>query len=316
MTSEAPVSEVRSTLFALQTALKDATLVMGGNVAPEAVVGNAAIIVFREGLEAVLILASLIASLRTAEQRRYRQPLVAGAALAFAATVVTWFLATSLLTVLLPLGEKLEAIVSLIAIAVLLLITNWFFHKSYWTGWMAKFHSQKQQLVSGKKTIRIGQTLGLVILGFTSIYREGFETVLFLQSLVLEAGTSIVIQGVALGLLGTAIVGVITFSLQVRLPYKKMLVVTGIFIGVVLLTMVGNTVHVLQAVSWMPIHSIQGLYIPYWMGQWFGLYATWEGIILQVVAGTFVIGSYFLSEHQTKRQRERHSLKGAAAAEG
>jgi high-affinity iron transporter len=314
LTSDAPASEVRATLAALETALKDASLVIGSSVAPEAVVGNAAIIVFREGLEAVLILASLIASLRTAEQRRYRQPLVAGAALAFAGTVITWFLATSLLTVLLPLGERLEAVVSLIAIGVLLVITNWFFHKSYWTGWMAKFHSKKQSLVSGKKSsIKIGQTLGLVILGFTSIYREGFETVLFLQSLVLEAGTSIVLQGVALGLLGTAAVGVVTFSLQVRLPYKKMLVVTGVFIGVVLLTMVGNTVHVMQAVGWMPIHSIQGLYLPYWMGQWFGFFATWEGIILQITAGTFVIGSYFLSEHQTKRQRERHLLKGAAA---
>lgn len=315
LSSEAPASEIRATLAALETALKDASLVMGGNVAPEAVVGNAAIIVFREGLEAVLILASLIASLRTAEQRRYRQPLVAGAALAFAATVVTWFLATSLLTVLLPLGEKLEAIVSLIAIGVLLLITNWFFHKSYWTGWMAKFHSQKQQLVSGKKSVKIGQTMGLVILGFTSIYREGFETVLFLQSLVLEAGTAIVIQGVALGLIGTAAVGMVTFWLQVRLPYKKMLVVTGVFIGVVLLTMVGNTVHVLQAVGWMPIHAIQGLYFPYWMGQWFGLFATWEGIILQFAAATFVIGSYFLSEHQNKRQRERLGVKGAATAD-
>ena len=318
LSSNAPASEVRATLAVLETSLKDASLVLSSNVAPEAVVGNAAIIVFREGLEAVLILASLIASLRAADQRRYRQPLVAGAALAFAATVVTWFLAGSLLTVLLPLGEKLEAIVSLIAIGVLLIITNWFFHKSYWTGWMAKFHSKKQSLVSGKSkmSFSVGQTLGLVILGFTSIYREGFETVLFLQSLVLEAGTSIVLQGVALGLLGTAAVGVVTFSLQVRLPYKKMLVVTGVFIGVVLLTMVGNTVHVLQAVGWMPIHSIQGVYIPYWMGQWFGLFATWEGIFLQLAAGTFVIGSYFLSEHQTKRQRERHSLKVTAAAEG
>jgi high-affinity iron transporter len=235
--------------------------------------------------------------------------------LAFVASAITWLLAQSLLNVLLPLGERLEAIVSLIAIGVLLLITNWFFHKTYWTGHLASFHARKHQLVKGVVALSIGQTIGLIVLGFTSIYREGFETVLFLQSLVLEAGSSVVLQGVALGLLGTAAVGVVTFSLQVRLPYKKMLIVTGIFIGAVLLTMVGNTTHVLQAVGWLPIHAVPNLYLPYWMGQWFGLYATWEGLILQVAAGTFVIGSYFLAEYQNKRQRDRHTAKSKAAAE-
>ena len=131
------------------------------------VAGNAAIIVFREGLEAVLILASLLASLRTLEERQFRRPLIIGAAFAFVATAITWWVANQLLTVLLPLGERLEAIVSLIAIGVLLLITNWFFHKVYWTGWMANFHARKRRLIGGIAVITISQALGLVILGFT-----------------------------------------------------------------------------------------------------------------------------------------------------
>jgi high-affinity iron transporter len=234
-----------------------------------------------------------------------------GAVLAFGATVITWWLATNLLTVLLPLGERLEAIVSLIAIGVLLLITNWFFHKAYWTGWMANFHQRKQKLVGGVVAITIGQSVGLILLGFTSIYREGFETVLFLQSLVLEAGTSVVLQGVALGLFGTAIVGVITFALQVRLPYKKMLIVTGVMIAAVLVTMVGHTVHTLQSVGWLPITAVQGLYVPFWVGQWFGLFATWQGLILQVMAAIFVIGSYFLAEYQNKRHRQSRAAAPA-----
>ncbi|MBZ0298887.1 MAG: FTR1 family protein [Anaerolineae bacterium] len=306
LAERASLPDVRSSVTDLKAAFDEARLMLGsGQTAPAAVAGNAAVIVFREGLEAVLILASLLASMRTAEQRRYRRPLLAGAALAFIATIASWWLATNLLNVLLPLGETLEAIVSLIAIGVLLLITNWFFHKVYWVGWMANFHSRKQRLIGGVVAISIGQTAGLVILGFTSIYREGFETVLFLQSLVLEAGVGVVLQGVLLGLLGTAVVGVITFALQVRLPYKKMLVVTGVMIGGVLLTMVGHTVHVMQSIGWLPITPIQGLYLPYWMGTWFGLFATWQGIILQIAATTFVIGSYFLAEYQTKRQRSR-----------
>jgi high-affinity iron transporter len=203
------------------------------------------------------------------------------------------------------LGERLEAIVSLVAIGVLLLITNWFFHQVYWTGWMATFHARKRRLIGGVVAISIGQAAGLVILGFTSVYREGFETVLFLQSLVLEAGLQVVLQGILLGLLGTAIVGVLTFALQVRLPYKKMLVVTGVMIGFVLLTMVGNTVHVLQSLGWLPVTPIGGVFLPYWMGQWFGLFATVEGIALQVGATAFVLGSYFLAEYRSRKNRER-----------
>ncbi|MBC8171012.1 MAG: FTR1 family protein, partial [Anaerolineae bacterium] len=304
--TDAPFTEVKATLSSLRAALVDARDFLGAaKSAPEAVVGNAAVIVFREGLEAVLILASLLASLRTVEDRRFRRPIVIGAALALLASAITWWLANQLLLSLMQYGEKLEAIVSLIAIGVLLVITNWFFHKVYWTGWMAGFHARKRKLVGGMVVIAISQSMGLVILGFTSIYREGFETVLFLQSLVLEAGVSIVLQGVVLGLVGVAIIGAITFALQVRLPYKKMLIVTGVMIGFVLLTMVGHTVHVMQAVGWLPITPISNLNIPFWMGQWFGLFATWQGIILQFVAGAFVIGSYFLAEHQTRNRRTR-----------
>lgn len=304
LATQAPVTEVKAVLTALKMAFGEAQgLLAAAKAAPAAVAGNAAVIVFREGLEAVLILASLLASLRTLEERKFRRPLITGAALAFAATVVTAWLASQLLSSLIQYGERLEAIVSLIAIGVLLLITNWFFHKVYWTGWMANFHSKKRQLVGGIAVISISQTVGLVLLGFSSIYREGFETVLFLQSLVLEAGSSVVLQGVGLGLLGTAIVGLITFSLQVKLPYKKMLVVTGVMIGFVLLTMVGNTVHVMQSVGWMAITPIQGVFLPYWAGQWFGLFATWQGIGLQIVAAVFVIGSYVLAERINHQKR-------------
>lgn len=296
--SPAEVKQLRTQLDAAlaegQAALNDA------KTAHVAVAGNAAIIVFREGLEAVLILASLTASMRVATMRRFRKPVVLGSVLAFVASGLTWLLAHGLLRALSQYGERLEAVVSLIAIAVLLLITNWFFHKVYWTGWIASFHSQKRRLIGGAA----GQWLGLVVLGFTSIYREGFETVLFLQALVLDAGTLVVLQGVALGLLGVAVVGVITFVLQAKLPYKKMLIVTGVMIGAVLLTMVGSTAHVMQAVGWLPLTPINGLYLPYWMGLWFGLYATWEGVGLQVASAVFVIGSYIWAERINHRKQD------------
>src|SRR3954464_15266297 len=73
------------------------------------VVANSAIIVFREGLEAVLIFAAVTASFLGANKRR-RRPVVAGAAVAFAASVATWFVVQLLLDAASPLGPQLEAI--------------------------------------------------------------------------------------------------------------------------------------------------------------------------------------------------------------
>jgi high-affinity iron transporter len=211
---------------------------------------------------------------------------------------MTWMLAHGILQSLARYGEKLEAIVSVIAIAVLLLIMNWFFHNTYWTSWLANFHSQKRRLLSQET----GLWLGLITLGFTSVYREGFEIVLFLQALVLEGGVGIVVLGVLLSLAAVILVGMVVFRLHKNLPYMKILIITGILIGSVLLQMVGSTAHVMQVVGWLPIHVVQGLKLPYWLGTWFGIYSTWEGIGLQVASAMFVVGSYYLAEGMRKRR--------------
>jgi high-affinity iron transporter len=288
----ASTDEVRSIRAELDAALAESQQRLGtGRPATGVVIFNAATIVFREGLEGILILASLVASMVGAN-RKFKKPLVIGAGLAFVATAVLFWLARTVLQSLSRYGEKLEAIVSLIAIGVLLLVMNWFFHKVYWTRWIAHHHTRRRALIGGAA----GQALGLVVLGFTSVFREGAETVLFLQALVLDAGTLVVIYGTVLGLLATAIVGALVLVMQAKLPHKKMLMVTGVMIALVLVVMVGTTTHVLQVVGWLPISPIEGLVVPYWMGVWFGVYSTWQGLLLQVLALVFVIGSYYAAE--------------------
>jgi high-affinity iron transporter len=308
LAAKASPEEIRAIRLALDQSLAEAQRILGdGPTAPLAVIGNAAVIVFREGLEAVVIIAALLASLAGA-YHAYRRPMLIGALAAFAATIATGWLAQRILLSFSRFGERLEVVVSLIAVAVLLLITNWFFHSVYWTEWIGRFHKQKKRLIGGAA----GQFLGLAVLGFSSVYREGFETVLFLQALILDAGLWIVMQGVVLGLAAVAIVGLFTFKLQKKLPYKKMLVWTGILIGAVLLIMVGNTIHGMQAVGWMTITPIWGLTIPYWLGLWFGLFPTWESFGFQLAAAAFVIGSYYLAEYQHKRERVRRAVTSRA----
>ncbi len=303
------LTEIRAARALVDEALAEAQKVLGGGpAAPAVVVTNAAIIVFREGLEAVVIIAALMAGMADSYSK-YRRPLALGAALAFLATALTFWLAQKLLANFAQYGERLEAVVSLVAIAILLMITNWFFHKSYWTDWLASFHKMKYRLIKGET----GQMLGLVVLGFSSIYREGFETVLFLQALVLDAGNLVVIEGVALGLLAVFFVGFLIFRMQAHIPYMRLFVFTAFLIGIVLLILVGKTVHVMQAVGWMPISPIAGLQLPFWAGQWFGIFPTWESVIWQLLAFIFVVGSYYLAEYMRKRVRRSAKQKAMQA---
>jgi high-affinity iron transporter len=300
---KAEPEEVAGTREALDLALADAEAAVGaGPTSNTAVISNTAIIVFREGLEAVLILAALMAGMVGA-QAGLRKPLLLGAAAAFVASVATWGIAQTVLGSLSRYGEKLEAIVSLVAIGVLLLILNWFYHRVYWGEHLAGLHSRKKKIIGFGVGAAVAQIVGLVMLGFTSVYREGFETVLFLQAIVLEAGAGIVLIGVAIGLAATLAVGYLTIKLQRRLPHKKMLIATGLLILWVLVIMVGTTVQTLQVVGWIPVTPIEGLRTPYWAGLWFGVFPTWEGLLAQGAAIVFVLGSYFLAEQLRARKR-------------
>jgi high-affinity iron transporter len=278
------------------------------------VVADAAIIVFREGLEAVLILAAITASF-VGVRRRLRRPVLLGGLAGIAATAVTWAIAQLVVSELGSGGLRLEAITGVLAIAVLLVVTNWFFHRVYWSQWIARFNQRRKHL---EKLDRLGfvsgQALGLGILGLTSVYREGFETVLFIQNLEVSAGVTACLLGAAIGLAATLAIGGITFVAQRKLPYRRMLIATGVLIALVLAVMTGTTVHVMQGLGWVP-STPTGFTLALWANSWLGIYATWEGLATQVGAILFVVGSYVLArELQSPERRARRQLRRPAAA--
>jgi high-affinity iron transporter len=270
---------------------------------------NASIIVFREGLEAVLIFAAVTAAFIGGNRAR-RRPVVVGAACAFGASVVAWFAAQAILDAASPLGPKLEGITGFLAIVVLLLVLNWFVHKVYWSEWIGRHHRQRRRLLAKSG---VAATVGLVALGFTSVFREGVEVVLFLQTLQLEAGTSTVLEGVAIGLAATALVGVAVFHLHRRLPYRRMLVLTGVLVGVVLVVMIGGTALTFSELGWIPQHPLP-FALPQWLGAWFEVYAYYETIAAQLLAAGFVIGSYYLAEYLKVTRPLKHGEQPAVRA--
>lgn len=281
------------------------TVASGGNPDPTAPsksttagVLDIGVLVFREGLECILVLAAITASMVGSSQT-YRRPIAAGAAIAFLATLVTWRVAVGIidnLTESFP-ALQIQAITGLLAIIVLLVVMNWFFHKLYWTGWISLHNKRKRDLMKDAEheTRSRGRLLwGLGMLGFTSLYREGFEVVLFLQNYRLKLGGTPVVKGVLLGLLLSAIVAVLTFVAHHRLPYKRMLVLTGGLLGVVLLVMVGEQAQEMQLAHWLTTTPVPWLsaIVPQWMGLWFAIFPTVETIGAQAIAAVLVLGSY------------------------
>ncbi len=257
------------------------------------------VLVFREGLECILVLAAITASMVGAK-RAHRRPVALGAAIAFGASLVTWFIAVGImgqLTESVP-ALDLQAATGLLAVIVLLVIMNWFFHKIYWGGWI-KAHNRRRKalLANAGATVITPRRLwwGFILLGFTSLYREGFEVVLFLQSYNLRLGGGVVLKGALLGLTLTGFVAILTFALQQRLPYRKMLITTGILLGVVLLVMVGEQAQEMQLAHWIgttPIPALENV-IPGWMGMWFAVFPTVETLLAQAIAAILVVGSYY-----------------------
>jgi high-affinity iron transporter len=293
---------IHETRLALDEALEEARARTGEGASTATVIPHTATIVFREGLEAILIIAAITASM-VGGNRRLRRPVLRGALLALPATAVLFTLAVLLLDSLAQYGEKLEAVVGVVAIGVLLLVLNWFFHRVYWTEWIAGHRRRGMKLAGTAAAAGAGaMTLaGLYLLGFSSVFREGFEVTLFLQALQLSSGIGVVLAGVTLGLIATAAVGAITFALERRLPYKRMLVATGVMIALVLVVMVGTTVRVMQGVGWLPITPIEADF-PLWMGTWLGIFPTVEGLAAQFAAFLFVVGSYYAAEWWRKRK--------------
>ena len=320
--NDAGAREIRTTRLELDEALEDAQAKTGEGESATTVITNSALIVFREGLEAILIIAAITASM-IGTKRELRRPILRGALLAVPASIALFFVAILILDSLSQYGEKLEAVVGIVAICVLLLVLNWFFHKVYWTEWIKGHRERSKEIMAaegaGVALGSAGTILGLYTLGFTSVFREGFETVLFLQALQLSSGTGIVLGGVTLGLLATAAVGYATFALERKLPYKRLLIVTGVLISLVLVVLVGNTVRTMQGVGWVSITPVD-VEFPLWMGTWLGVFPTVESLVAQALAFAFVIGSYFAAEWVRKRNVRKavaeYNARQAEEAEG
>ncbi|KEQ22146.1 iron permease [Paenibacillus tyrfis] len=270
------------------------------NITPTTAMLNTSILVFREGLEAILVLSAITAGLIRSKKDSWK-PIFVGSGISLFLTLVTWFVVVGIISLAENTTSELniQAATGLLANIVLLIIMNWFFHKIYWTGWISLHNKKRRQITDVPSEMNPGAAASywsLAVIGLTSIYREGFEVVLFLQNLRLQVGSYVILLGALIGLFFTGIVAILTFVGHQKLPYKKMLIITGVLLVMVLLVMTGETAQEMQLAGWIPKTELD-LKIPDWMGLWFSLFPTAETLIAQGFAFVFVVGSYVFLQY-------------------
>ncbi|MEI9999764.1 MAG: FTR1 family protein [Verrucomicrobiota bacterium] len=301
--SGAPIDELTAGYAQTLKNLDECVVLLKVAVSPATIGFTAFTILAREGLEAIVILAALLAGLRGAENARVRRGIVQGALLGIAASGLTFWLSQTIVRSLTRYGEKLEAVVSVLAVIILFMVTNWVFHKMYWVGWNAKL----RDLSRTAKEVRapFWEFFALLGVGFLTVYREGFETTIFMQSLLLEGGTASVLIGVTAGFLFIGAIGTAIMVFGAKLPYRKLLIVTGLLVVSIMVTFVGSGVRLFQTVGWLPVHSVPGLDLPNWVGVWLGLYPSWEGLLIPPLALVYVGGAWLYTKIAAHRAQAR-----------
>jgi high-affinity iron transporter len=309
----APMDQLEAAYERALASLAQCTEMLKVAVSPTTIGFTAFTIVAREGLEAIIILAALMAGLRGAEYASTRKGIASGAWMGLLVTAITFWLSRTIIHSLTRFGEKLEAVVSVFAVVILFIVTNWVFHRVYWVGWNSKLRSlsKSAQDVSSTRW----EWLALLGVGFLTVYREGFEMALFLQSLLLEGSKFAVIMGSAVALVFLVLIGALTFRFGVKLPYRKLMVLTGALVVSIMVTFIGSTVRLFQTVNWMPIHPVYSIHLPNWSGLWLGLYPSWEGLLIPPLALVYVGGMWLFNRWRSRKKESEISIANPAGAQ-
>ena len=304
----ASLATVRADAVAVQQGLRqvDRSLANKGVAAPLLAFAFSFTILFREGLEAVLLVAILLGSLKAGRATNYRRPLVAGIGAAILATAATWLLATFVIEIAPFQRELIEGITAFAAVVVLFAITFWLVARLEHRHWMEFMRARVSAAIAA------GTGLAFAGLGFTAVYREGFETVLFYQALALFA------EGlrlwIALGALAAAIalvvVGYAILKLGKRLPLKPMLLTAAMLLLALSVAFVGNAVRSLQEGDWIGVTPVDASWarLPIYLSELTGIHPTREGLLTQAaLLGIYVLGAVlvFLVRPAMRRGRSR-----------
>ncbi len=248
-------------------------------------------ILFREGLEALLIVIGMLAFLRKSDRTEMVRPVHAGWVSALIAGALTWLAATTLISVSGAGRELTEGFGSLLAAVVLLFVGIWMHGKSQAEEW--------QRYIKEKVGSALSRKSGwfLFMLAFIAVYREVFETILFYAAMAAQQHVEALVAGALSGALALAIIAVVMLKFSQRLPIGKFFAYSSALVAVLAVVLAGKGVAALQEsgllsvtpLSWAPRVPI------------LGLFPTAQGIATQVLTLVILLAGFAWNQRETRR---------------
>lgn len=288
MTRGAPLEAVEKQYAAAADLLKQAEERLAEtSLSPGATFASALLILLREGLEAILVLAAIIAFLVKTGRRDALPYVHAGWASAFVLGIVTWFAASRLISVSGANREITEGVTALIAVAILLYVGFWLHDKAHAQRWQ---HFIKEQVASalGKRTL-----WAMAAVSFLAVYRELFEIVLFYEALWAQVGAggqSALLGGIATAAVILLAVGWTIFKYSLRLPIGPFFTVTSVLLALLAVVFAGQGVAALQEAGKIPANVINFITAPA-----LGIFPTVQSLGAQLVVLLIVIGGFYFA---------------------
>ena len=276
------VASIQQEIAAFSAGLDKALELLGGNQGGIALFFFSLTIILREGLEALLIVAAVIAYIHKSGHGDKQKVINNSVCWALGASVITALLFQWLLTNAAAGREILEGVTMLIATVML-------FGMSYWL--LSKVEAQHWKAYLQKKigtSLSQGSLIGLWLTSFLAVYREGAETVLFYFALAADAKTALdygyLFGGLAVGIVILTVVYLIMRYSVVRLPLKPFFIFTGIFMYLMAFIFAGKGVaELIEGKAFTPTLIGDGTLFPKWMGDWLGIMPYRETLLPQLV---------------------------------
>jgi high-affinity iron transporter len=245
---------------------------------------NSMLILLREGLEASLVLAAILAMLRVTGARRSARYVHLGWIAALFAGLGTWALAQTVLTLSGQARESMEGFVTVLAALMLFYVGYWLHTKSEARRWQ-DFIRHKVEGAAAARNV-----LPFVGVSFFAVYREAFEVVLFYEALWLQSSGNPqpVIWGFFTGALAVILATVAIFKLGLKIPLKYFFGTTGAMLYLLSIIFAGKGITELQTAGWVSVTPTE--FPPQF--PLLGIYPTLEALTAQALMLCAFIAAY------------------------
>ena len=313
---QADYDQVQEVAISIKRNLDESERIVSGTgtLAPAIAFTSSFAVIFREGLESVLILGAILTYLEASRNNRFKKHVYYGVIGAIGATAITWILASYVIEISGANRELIEAIAALSATAMLFYVSFWVLNKIEHKKWM-EFVKAKvwQATTTGSVTV-------FVMLSFFTVYREGFETVLFYQAM--SGFAKYMEMYVGLGFIaGMAVLMLIYYLMRTlgrKLPLRALF---GLTMGVgayMSITFLGNAVRELQVLDIVPYTGLLGTVprLDINLATMTGIYPTLETIVAQIILlGIYLVAVTYVLVLKPRKEQRLASMRKSHGAE-